>query len=274
MTDTPPFATPDLLAASAPEPVSPGRFALRVPDGWQQGRGAFGGIVLAALVRAIEASEPDEGRAVRSVNAEIAGPVLPGAALVDVTEVRRGKGLSAWNATLSQDGQGLVRCSAVLARARNTDPPALYLPLPSPPPWTEVPAMEMSPASGVPVFTQHMEFRPMGPLPFSGAREPLAEGWIRARHPLPSLGAAELVALADAWWPAAIVTAPAPRPLGTVAFAAQVFQPSPPLDPAAPLFYRGRVLADQDGYLAEHRELWSPDMRLVALNQQTIAWIR
>ena len=273
MTDSAPLTTSDLLAGSTPELVAPGRFLWRVPDHWQQGRGAFGGLVLAALVRSMESSEPDKTRAVRSVTAEIAGPVLPGEAAIEVTQIRRGNALSAWNVTLLQQGQGLVRCSAVLARARNADPPSVQLPLPSPPAWTDVPPMPPE-APGVPVFIRHMELRPMEPLPFTGAKEPVAQGWVRARHLLPALGAAEIVALADVWWPAALSTSVAPRPLGTVAFTLQHLPPAVPLDPALPLYYRGRVVAEQDGFMTELRELWSADLRLVALNQQTIAWIR
>lgn len=277
-----PFTTTDLHAGSLPEEVSPGRFLWHVPDGWQQGRGAFGGLVLGALVRAIEASEPERpgsvtgnlARHARSVTAEIAGPVLPGDATIEVVQNRRGSGLSAWNATLLQQGEGIVRCSAILARARNTDPPGLHLSPPSPPPWSEVPTMPAEGGLGVPVFTRHLEFRPMGPLPFSGFPEPVSQGWIRTRAPLTLLGAPEIVALADAWWPAGLTSAPAPRPMATVAFTCQLFPPRSPLDPTIPLFYRGRVIAEQDGYMAEFRELWSPDGHLLALNQQTIAWIR
>jgi acyl-CoA thioesterase len=46
------------------------------------------------------------------------------------------------------------------------------------------------------------------------------------------------------------------------------------LDPDAPLFYRGRVLAAQDGFAMEQRELWGEDGRLVALNQQTLVVIK
>ena len=46
----------------------------------------------------------------------------------------------------------------------------------------------------------------MEPFPFTGAKEAVAQGWVRARHPLPALGAAEVVALADVWWPSALAT--------------------------------------------------------------------
>ncbi len=275
MTDSPPFTTDDLVLGSTPTLVSPGRFLLNVPDGWQQGRGAFGGLVLAALARAVEMSEPEKDRTLRSFNGEIAGPVLPGEAMIEVTELRRGNGLSAYNATMLQQGQGLVRGSAVLARPRNTtDPFRLHMPVPAPPPWADVPVIPLESAPFVPTFSRHLEFRVMGPLPFSGAKDPVGEGWIRIKRTPAALGGPEIVALADAWWPAALATSPIPRPMGTVAFGLQHFPPKAPLDPAAPLYYRGRVVAEQDGYLVEMRELWSPEGRLVALNQQTIAWIR
>lgn len=270
------MSTDDLSLASAPRQTAPGRFVVDFPDGWQQGRGAFGGLVLAALARAVIASEPERDRKLRAFNAEIAGPVLPGEALIEVTELRRGNGLSSYDATLSQQGQGLVRASAVLARDRNTDPPRLHLPAPSPGPWSEVAPLPVELAgAGVPVFVRHLEMRPMGPPPFSGAAtEPVASGWVRLRRAPAALDAPEIIALADAWWPAALATATVFRPIGTVAFALQYFPPDPALDPDVPLFYRGSVLAEHGGYMMESRELWTADGRLVALNQQTIAWIR
>ncbi len=318
MTETPLFTTDDLTLASTPERVSPGKYTLRVPDGWQQGRGAFGGLVLSALARAIEMAEPEPDRKHRSFNGEIAGPVLPGEALIEVTELRRGTGLSVWNATLTQQGQPLVRASSILARARSvgtaspsggrsvgtaspsgdrsvgtaspsgdrsvgtaspsgglaSSPATLHMPAPSIPPASGVPIIPIENAPFVPVFSRHLEFRVVGPLPFSGAKEPVAEGWVRTKRSPPTLGAPELVALADAWWPAALATAPTPRPVGTVMFGLQLFLPEAPLDPTQPLFHRGRVLVEHEGYMAEMRELWTEDGRLLALNQQTIAWIR
>ena len=55
-----------------------GTWGWTVPDGWQQGRGAFGGLVLGALVRAAQASEPEAARRPRVVTGELCGPALPG----------------------------------------------------------------------------------------------------------------------------------------------------------------------------------------------------
>jgi hypothetical protein len=59
--------------ASAVEAVEPARFRAVVPDGWQQGRGAYGGLVLATLLRAIDEAEPDPRRAVRTLLGDLAG---------------------------------------------------------------------------------------------------------------------------------------------------------------------------------------------------------
>lgn len=274
MTGALPFTTDDLTIASTPSQEAPGRFVLRVPDGWQQGRGAFGGLVLGALARAIEVTEPDPSRALRAFTGEIAGPVLVGDAAIEITELRRGSGLSSWNAILTQEGQPLARASAVLAKSRTPGPASLHIPPPSIPSFAEVPVTPLEQAPFVPAFSKHMEFRVSGAFPFTGAKEPVAEGWIRAKRTPPKLGGPEIVALADAWWPAGLTSATAPRPAGTVMFCLQVLLPDTPLDPGSPLFHRGRLIAEHGGFMAEARELWTADGRLVALNQQTIAWIR
>lgn len=275
MTDSPPFTTDDLVLGSSPRQTGPGRFVWHVPDGWQQGRGAFGGLVLAAVTRALAACEPEEDRVMRSFNGEIAGPVLPGDAEIEVTELRRGSGLSAFDAIVRQKGQGVVRGSAIFAKKRATaEAPAQFLEPPVMAPWNEVPAVPLDNAPFVPAFSKYLEFRLTGGIPYSGARDPIASGWIRMRRSPPTLGAPEIVALADAWWPSALTTQTTPRAMGTVAFGLQYLPPSAPLDPSVPLCYRGKIVADQDGYMVEMRELWTPDGRLLALNQQTLAWIR
>lgn len=267
--------TGDLTVATTPVNSTGNRYTFDIPDGWQQGRGAFGGLTLAVLARAFVLYEPEKDRILRSFNAEIAGPVMPGPAEVTVTELRRGNGLSSYTAILSQDGKGLVHSSAVLARARNTDPPQLHMSSPTPKPWRDVEPLPISPdVPFVPTFLKHVELRSIGPLPFSGAKVPITDGWVRMRVPTPALDAPEMIALADAWWPSLLAAASVPRPMATVAFSFQYFPATPAADPTMPLYYRGRIIAEQDGYFSESRELWTEDGRLLALNQQTIAQIR
>jgi len=65
--------------ASAVRPTGPGEFEATVPDGWQQGRGAFGGLVYGMLARAMEHVVADPARRLRTFTGDIeyrsAGPM-------------------------------------------------------------------------------------------------------------------------------------------------------------------------------------------------------
>lgn len=266
----------DLSVAMRVERFSEDGFRFQVADGWQQGRGAFGGLVLGGLVRALRAGEADEERALRSLTAEIAGPVMVGEAVIRIKALRIGQGLSTWTATLSQNDAPLAQATGVFGKRRIADqtwsPPSPTI-APDWKGWSEVDVAPLAPPFA-PAFTQFFEFRPTGPLPFSGGKEPISAGWIRSKRLLTSIGPSEVVALADAWWPAYFATEAGPRPIGTVAFSLQFFTPETRLVPEEPLFHRARAVAAQDGYVLELRELWSQEGQLVALNQQTFVTIK
>lgn len=253
-----------------------GRYLVEVPDGWQQGRGAFGGLVLGALLRAIEASEDDAGRLTRALSGEICGPVLPGPVEIQTVRLRRGNNLSNVDARMIQNGEVLARASAVLSVARavetpelRDEPPACVLAAPD---WREVPALDMQAPRG-PVFAQHLEFRPTGPLPFTGGAAPEVHGFVRMRSTPTRIDGPALIGLLDAWWPAVFSVEKAPRMTATVGFTAELLVPPGTLAPDVPLFHCARASGLRDGFFVEFRELWA-GQRLVALNQQTFAYLK
>ncbi|MFM7146377.1 MAG: acyl-CoA thioesterase domain-containing protein, partial [Actinomycetales bacterium] len=88
-------------------PTGPSRFTWRVPAGWEQGRGAWGGLVVGACLEAVQqagvaadGAEADgsQARPVRTVTAHLMGPVLAGTANVEVAAVRVGSSMSTWSA--------------------------------------------------------------------------------------------------------------------------------------------------------------------------------
>jgi hypothetical protein len=279
------------LAASAIEPLSATQYRALVPDGWQQGRAAFGGLVLGTLLRAIEhaesnttatAAQPSLARATRTLTGDLCGPVLPGPVDITVHVLRRGNNQSNLFAELTQQGGAvLATANAVLSTARlssTADARAIpaFVP-PSPPPtapWRDQPPSPIAPPVG-PVFTQHYEYRPTtgGPTGFAATGEAFAEGWIRERAVLPALDAPALIGRLDAWWPALFALDGAPRPVATISFAAQILVDPASLPPDEPLRHRARLAALHDGFFVELRELWRGD-RIVALNQQTFAILR
>lgn len=242
-------------------------FTIDVPDRWQQGRGAFGGLVLAMLTRAVEETVADPARRLRTITAELIGPARPGPATIAVEILRAGSGVTTAAARLVQDGA--IAAHAVIAMGKPRAPHhALELVPPALPPWQDVPVMPMRPPLA-PVFTQHVEFRCTGPTPFAGVAVAETTGWVRLLRPGARRGDDFVVAMADCWWPAMLSAETAPRPAATLTFALETLGDLGDADRDAPLAYRGRVLGARDGYAVESRELWTAGGALIALNQQT-----
>lgn len=265
-----------LCEVTTPVPDSD-RYRLEVAPGWRQGRGAFGGLVVGALIRAIEHHTAEPARRVRSVTAEIPAPVEIGTAEITMATLRRGNHVSTVRAQLSQHGEVRAHAVAVVAAARGGDGGSVTwneLAPPSAPPWRELAPLPIDGKPGPwPEFAQHFEYRVVEGLPASGGAA-RALGWIRPRDPGPARDAAYLAAMIDAWWPAAFARLTAPRPMATIAFTLDIAGGADGLDPVAPLLYRATAPVCSDGYALETRELWSGDGRLVAINHQTFVIIR
>ena len=262
----------DFEAATAVERVGEGAFRAVIPDGWQQGRGAFGGVVLATLLRAILRAEPDPQRAARTLAGDICGPVLPGPADVQVRELRRGSNQSNFVAELSQGGAVLAIATAVLSKARPSSRQLTRASPPSPGDWQTAPLVPIAPPMG-PTFAQHYEYRFVGPWPFSSHPVPETGGWIRERTLPSQLDAPAIIGRLDAWYPTLYSIEPQPRPVSTVQFTAELIADPAALDPALPLRYRAEMISLKDGFFLESRELWHGD-EVVALNQQTFVIIK
>ena len=253
-------------------PAGEGRYALDLPDGWQQGRGLFGGLVTGLMVRALELHRP--GRPLRSLTAELCGPVQPGAAALELEALRDGSNVSTVAARLRQGGEVLAHGVGVLGAARAGAPGGVVTEGPGGGAgWREVAPLAIEPPVG-PAFARFWEFRGDPRQLFGASERPETEGWVAPRRPGARRDAAFLAACVDAWWPALLTVLPAPRPMATIAFTFQPMGGMEGLDAAAPLRYRGRAVAAHDGYVVELRELWGEDGRLLALNQQTFCVIK
>lgn len=266
----------DLHTITTPRLLSEGRYAWTVPPGWRQGRGAFGGLVLAGLTRAIEAHEADAARVLRSLNAELPGPTRAGEVEILVETLREGSSVSTVSARLVQGGNVQAHAVAVLGEDRGEpdDPdagPATWdeSQLEALPDWQAIePVPHDQPF--VPEFAHNMEFRLTGPLPFAAG--PARTGmFVRPRVPTPSMDSAFIVAMADVPWPAAFSRFDAPRPMATVSYSLQLVGGLAGLPDDAPVHCAGHAITLRQGYSVEHRVVRGADGRLLALNQQTFA---
>jgi hypothetical protein len=261
-----------------------GAFAVDVPSGWLQGRGAFGGLVAAWLARAAEGTEADPERALRTLAVEIVGPVRVGPARLTVEPLRIGNGVSTYDVRLLQTEDGgleAIQAHAVASFGKRRVPDRDFSVLRAPsdvPPASEVEPLPIEPPLG-PEFAQHLEFRGFAGLPMSA---PLRQadggaktlGYVRMKVPPRVVDVAYLAAVADAYWPAILATEPLLRPTATLSFTLDLVVDPASIAPDAPLLVVARALAGRDGYVVEERQVFEPDGRLVALNRQTFVIIK
>ncbi len=234
-----------------------------VPTGWRQGRGAYGGLVVATLVRAIEDRIADPAREVRSVTAEIPAPVEPGPCDITVEILRAGRGVTTARAALVQGGETRAHAVAIAGVGRSSDLAWQELAPPVIPDWRT-----LAPMSPFPEFAQHFEYRVVEGAPGAGGAARTV-GWIAARDPGERRDAGYIAAMIDAWYPAVLPRMAQMRPMATIAFTLELVG-----DPGdGPLLYRGTAPVCGDGYFLETRELWTERGELVALNHQTFAII-
>lgn len=249
-------------------------FDWTVPPGWGQGRGAWGGLIVGALVEAVLGSDPGASGTVRSVSAEIAAPARVGDLRIETTLLRRGSALAVWNAIATGDrGEHVARLSAVLGGSRHDVPDHTDWQLsagPATPAAAQVPVVPIEPPLG-PEFGARVEFRPVAGLPV-GAGRACTSGWVRLVEPVAHTDAS-LLALVDAWWPATLAALSGFRSMATVNFAANLMVDPSTVPADQPLLHVGAVSAAHDGFSSETRQLWTSDGRLAVENLQSIVLI-
>lgn len=266
-------AATSAIAIQSPHASVMGRaFRWQVPDGWQQGRGAWGGLSIGAMIRAAMLTETDPERRLRTVAIHLCAPTLTGEQTITVAPVRIGTGVSTWAMTLRDaEGRLIGGGTAVTGAPRGGGIAGAGDSLgaavaPAAPAWSEVP--EVSTPPPFPRFTQHLCFRVIAGAPLQGG-PPHTTGWIGYRAP-ESWNDASLIALSDAWYPVAMVTMTKPLPVATVHFTASLLVDPATLHPHEPLLHHGLICGAYEGLVSEQRRLWAPDGRIVVDSLQTL----
>ncbi|MCC6646664.1 MAG: thioesterase family protein [Polyangiaceae bacterium] len=189
-------------------PLGSGGYAVEIDGSWMQGRGVYGGLAAAILSRALEGEARAGQRLVRMTTSFVA-PLAPGPCRVSTDIVRASRNVSTLRASLWNEGASVpaATCLATLARPRETNVPEHRgLSRPPAPPPAEVP--DGPEELYFPEFASRFELRQcLGPRPFSGGALARIGGWCRLREPGP-IDAALVVAVLDAWPPAAVGRAP------------------------------------------------------------------
>lgn len=260
--------------ASRFEQVEPGLYTGFVDADWYQGRGVYGGLVAAILVRAFENEVGDSARLMRTLTVHFCAPVVSGVPVdVQVRVERVGRYVTQVTGRMVQGGETVATSTATLGADRPGSTSSwLHEPVPVMPPRETSPVAPDMPL--MPEFTRFVQYRfCVGGVPFSGHPEAELGGWCRFREPVHA-DTAMFAALLDVWPPAVSVMAN-----GLTATASSVdlsyhfLQPLPLSEVSLTEEYYmvSRSRAGVPGYAEEQGELWTADGRLVARTRQWVA---
>lgn len=256
--------------ASRIEATTPGRFVTTAEPSWYQGRGVYGGLQAAWLVRAMEAVVGSPSRRLRTLTVHCCAPVVAGPVEIEAAVDRTGAAVAHVSARLLVGGKPVATALATFAQARRE---ALVRPGPIPPqlpPPEAVPRAE--PSSFFPTFTQHVDYRfALGNPLFSGHSDARLGGWCRFAGPT-TPDTAALVALADVWPPAPYVALTTPRPAATVDWTLELLDAAPGGPPGERFWlYECETGAADDGYASTYATLWDDTGRPFARTRQLVA---
>lgn len=238
---------------------------------WYQGRGVYGGITAALLLKA-SATRIDDPRCIpRSLTVHFCAAAEAGPVEIKSELVRQGSRVSHTRAEMTREGKMIAFSSATFGTQRDhwiaydrTDEPHA-------PPPSEAPPAFAHPM--MPVFTQFFDMRfCVGAKPFSGAQLPETGGYVSPKEPL-VCDAALAAAMLDVWPPAAMALSDTFMNAASVDFTVHFFE-ALPLSSATPddeYLVRVRSNFARDGYAEELREMWAPDGRYIAQCRQLFA---
>lgn len=256
---------PSFQQALSSTPLSEGESFGEIQEDWRQGRAAYGGLVAAQALKAMQAKvAPD--RPTRALQVVFVAPLDQGPITAQATVLRAGRSMTLAQATLFQGDRVLLTASGAFGADRDSDIQVL----PSAPAPIKEPeaCMALPFLPGVtPNFTQHFDYRwADGGFPFSGSQEARFKGWCRHKAPVPD-SAQQIVGLADAWPAPTLALAKRPIPASSVTWNLQFLHL--PQDPGTG-WWRMDYDTDhaQAGVHSITGQLYAPDGQLAALSTQ------
>lgn len=237
-------------------------FHCDVPEGWGQGRSVFGGLSV-ALGAALGARL--SSRRLRTVQAQLLGPVSPGALRGSARVLREGKTTTFVQVDLSQESKLRAQISLVFIEGRKG---SIRIEGPEAPKWAAPETLPKMPfiAGLTPEFTNKADFYfAEGTLPFQGGPDARLGGYVQLKDSAGASPAELQLMLLDAWPCPSILCLTAPAFASTVTWTAHL------LGDSAPGFHRFRydTLAGNSGFSTTLGHMWDSEGKHVAITEQT-----
>lgn len=240
-----------------------------IPDGWRQGRTAYGGLTAGLSLIAAQKQFPDLPP-FRSATINFIGPVT-GNPVFTSRKLRQGRNVTSVETQGTVDGQSVSNATFIFAAERasaiSIDYPAPDAPLPA-----ECEPFTPPGAEGfVPAFFNRFDTRLIeGARPMSGAKEGYIRTWSRHHDAASREGIASLLTLGDVLPPSAAPLFKELGPVSSVNWIFTVLSDSPKTEDGW-WHVETKLTAAMGGYSTQVMRIWNMDGQLVAEGMQCVA---
>lgn len=198
----------------------PGLLELDLPEGWTQGRTAYGGLSAAVAYRAARSVQP-ELPPLRAAQIAFVGPVS-GRIAARATLLRRGRTSAFVRADLFADDAVTLSATFLFMDERASEVRLEAAAMP------DVPAPEDAARAmhrGAPAFTERLDYG--HGLPFAERGKPELLRWVRLRDRDGLDAATEMLLVGDALPPGAAPLMPRPAPISSANWTINLLTPAP-----------------------------------------------
>ena len=257
-------------AATALEPLGPGRWRGRTSAAYANMVGPFGGVTAAVALAAVWHDPARQGEPI-ALTVNYAGPLADGEFELHAEAVRTNRSTQHWLVQLRQDGQVALTASAVCASRRETWS-AVEAGFPrAPAAETIEPAAPLARARWTSAYEMRFVKGALRFDPPAGDEDSVSLLWMRDQPPRP-LDFLSLAALCDAFFPRLFVRRPTWVPIGTVSFSVYFHADAATLARIGSAHLLGHARAHQfrNGYFDQAGELWGPGGELLAVTHQMV----
>lgn len=238
------------------------------PTNWGQGRATFGGLIAALLHEAMAKAVPDQRQAT-VFNLQFIAPAMFGDVQIKVDQLRVGKSVSHLQATALQEGKPVATALASFTNQRES---SLHCDGPAAPviatPDTTPPGYERS--GPVPDFIKQFDHRwVLGEAPFMASSEKAIGGWIRVRDSNTDISEGHVLAMIDAWPPAALSMLSMPAPASTLNWTIRWADHPMGFQTSEFCQFHTEMDCASHGIAHSRSFFWGPDGKLIAISEQT-----
>ncbi|UTW55536.1 thioesterase family protein [Kordiimonas sp. SCSIO 12610] len=240
-----------------------------IPEGWSQGRAAYGGLVAAAASSSMISMLGDDAPPIRSFMGSFVAPASPGDCMLDARLVRQGKNVSQLASNVIANDKVCFQSMALFGANRDTKSVVPNFSF-NPEPRDSVPPLVPNPM--MPPFLSKFDCHwSGGGIPLSGSKDRRLGLWVRHRSDMSRYPVEKIISICD--FPPPIMLSHYTKPVMVSSLSWSLEFLMPVQDIKSDWFYLDFNLdAAANGYSQQSGYVFTEDGQLCALSRQCMVY--